>query len=420
MYQVLFTQAQMKQYRVPFFEKLHALLLRDGIEVKVAYSDPPEVDRAKGDNVDLPPDIGIKVPGYWLFGDQFFYQGLMLPALEADLVVAEQANKHLHEFILLLLRLLRVKRIAFWGLGRNTQPNHSWLSERLRPWIARRASWWFTYTKGTASWLVANGLAPEKITVMQNSTDTRTLTMQIARIPDERLEEVRRRLEIEAGSHVGIYCGILTADKGIALLLEAVQLVRKRIPNFHLLVLGGGPECTKVEVATQQASWIHYLGPKFGEEKALLLKISDCFLLPGRVGLAILDSFAAGLPLITTHVPFHGPEVEYLEDGVNGKMASNSVEAYAGSVVEVLSDVALLDHLKSGAHRSAERYSIEAMVENCRRGVLACVGASNRTATPVHGMWDTPPPSSERYGRQFGGIDRQHIPCQGSSHRRNQ
>lgn len=396
MIRVLFTHPQMKQYRVPFFKKLHAVLLQDGVEVRVAYSDAPKVDRAKGDNVDLPPEIGIKVPGYWLFGSRLFYQDVMLPVLEADLVVAEQANKDLHQFILLLLQLLRVKRMAFWGMGKNSQPNKSWLSELLRPWIARRANWWFTYTKGTANWLVANGVAHEKITVMQNSTDTRTLTAQIAMIPDERVEETRSRLEIEPGSRVGIYCGILTTDKGIELLLEAAQLVRKRIPHFHLLVLGGGPESVKVQQAARQSPWIHYLGPKFGEEKALMLKMSDCFLLPGRVGLAILDAFSAGLPLFTTKVSFHGPEVEYLEQGLNGRVTAHNLEAYAESVTEVLSDSALLEHLKVGARESAERYSIEAMVDKCRQGMLQVVKGNVVTSSQADSHASGMNPQEER------------------------
>src|SRR2546430_7127029 len=32
----------------------------------------------------------------------------------------------------------------------------------------------------------------------------------------------------------------------------------------------------------------------------------------GRVGLVILDAFAAGLPLVATDLTFHGPEFEYL------------------------------------------------------------------------------------------------------------
>ena len=60
-------------------------------------------------------------------------------------------------------------------------------------------------------------------------------------------------------------------------------------------------------------NWVHWVGPKFGREKTDLMAISDVFLLPGRVGLAILDAFA----VLTTRLDIHCPEIEYLEEDRN-------------------------------------------------------------------------------------------------------
>ena len=43
------------------------------------------------------------------------------------------------------------------------------------------------------------------------------------------------------------------------------------------------------------------------------MAISDVFLLPGKVGLAILDAFA----VLTTRLDIHCPEIEYLEEDRN-------------------------------------------------------------------------------------------------------
>ena len=100
-------------------------------------------------------------------------------------------------------------------------------------------------------------------------------------------------------------------------------------------------------------------------------------MLPGRVGLVILDSFAAGLPLITVQIPIHGPEVEYLQEGVNGFMVPRDVTTYADAVVRVLKDRGLLLRLRAGALKSADNYSIEAMVQNFRAGIVACLQPEN-------------------------------------------
>jgi hypothetical protein len=53
MRKVLVIRTQMKQYRAPLCERLHGLLHAAGIQLTVAYSDPPPVERGKGDNCEL-------------------------------------------------------------------------------------------------------------------------------------------------------------------------------------------------------------------------------------------------------------------------------------------------------------------------------------------------------------------------------
>jgi hypothetical protein len=76
--------------------------------------------------------------------------------------------------------------------------------------------------------------------------------------------------------------------------------------------MGNGPERAWLKQAIAGQPWIHYVGSKYGREGALFYKIANVFLLAGRAGLAVVDSFAAGLPLIATELPTHPPEVGYL------------------------------------------------------------------------------------------------------------
>ena len=85
--------------------------------------------------------------------------------------------------------------------------------------------------------------------------------------------------------------------------------------------------------------------------------------MPGLVALAVLDSFAYGLPLVTTAVTFHSPEIAYLRDGENGVIVQERSDprAYAKAVVRVFRDDELRDRLTMGARADANRYSIENM-----------------------------------------------------------
>jgi glycosyltransferase involved in cell wall biosynthesis len=138
-----------------------------------------------------------------------------------------------------------------------------------------------------------------------------------------------------------------------------------------LIIVGGGPEEGAVRSLVGGLDWVHLVGPQFGKSKAELLALSDVFLLPGRVGLAILDAFAAGLPMLSTRLPIHGPEMEYLEEGVNGLTSEPGVNEYADAVASVLVDPGRLRKLQKGATASSEKYSIEKMVDNFKLGILA-------------------------------------------------
>jgi glycosyltransferase involved in cell wall biosynthesis len=157
-------------------------------------------------------------------------------------------------------------------------------------------------------------------------------------------------------------------------LIEAAKQIHAQIPSFRLVVLGGGSEAALVEHAAQEG-WICFPGATFGAQKALWFRLAHFVLNPALVGLAILDAFCAGLPLIASSLPGHGPEIDYLEDNGNGLMAPNSPETYAATVVDLINDPEMRKRLSTGAMASADRYSMEQMVANFREGIHRCLNA---------------------------------------------
>ena len=107
--------------------------------------------------------------------------------------------------------------------------------------------------------------------------------------------------------------------------------------------------------------------------------MANIFLHPGAVGLGILDSFAAGLPFLTTTEALHGPEIAYLENGKNGLIISGNEAKFAEVGIELLNNKERVAHLRQGAEEAASRYTIENMVQNVTTGVLACLGLDVRS-----------------------------------------
>jgi glycosyltransferase involved in cell wall biosynthesis len=115
------------------------------------------------------------------------------------------------------------------------------------------------------------------------------------------------------------------------------------------------------------------MGPRFGQEKAELIAISDAFLMPGRVGLVVLDAFAGALPLLSTRLAIHGPELDYLVEDSNGLLCEPDAAAFADMTTSLLLDRNRLKRLQAGALAASSRYTIENMAENFRTGIHGCL-----------------------------------------------
>jgi len=93
--------------------------------------------------------------------------------------------------------------------------------------------------------------------------------------------------------------------------------------------------------------------------------------MPGAVGSVVLDAFALGVPMVTTDIPNHGPEIDYLVDGKNGVIVrpSDSAKAYAEAVVGLLADDIRYAEMKTAALAECKNYSAEKMALNFADGI---------------------------------------------------
>lgn len=240
--------------------------------------------------------------------------------------------------------------------------------------------WWFAYTAGTADYLIRHGVPQGKITNLQNSIGTTAFRQKLESTPESELATVHRKLGISENAKVRLFCSGVTRGRMAEFLVEPAVGIKGRAPEFELLVIGAGSEQIHFERAAADQSWFHYLGPRFGREKALYFGLSEVFLMPGVIGLTILDAFTAGPPVVTTDLPTHGPEIECLEPGHNGLVTPCDAGNYASGGVHVLNQPEALRRLQAGALSSAQQYSIGTMVEDLLCGVLQCLQMSPRPA----------------------------------------
>lgn len=371
MKKIAIVQRTITPYRRDFYIPFRERLLKRDISFLLLYGQPSRSDFLKNDSVDL--EWAVKVPSkiFEIGHSELYWQSILPYLKDVDLVIVEQASKLLVNYVLLLQNWLGIRKLAFWGHGKNFQETSANL---FGEWIKRQVSthihWWFAYTEMSMRVVREMGFPKERITLVQNAVDTHFLSQSLLELKPVQITKVREELNLYS-QNVGIYVGGLYPEKRIPFLLGALKLIRHQIPDFEMIFIGGGVDTNLVEQAAIQHPWIHFVGTKFDREKVPYYAISKLFLMPGQVGLGILDTFALETPLVTTDLPIHSPEIEYLQNGINGVMVENpnNFQIYANRIVELLRNPAEYNQLVENCRKSHEKYTIENMVENFANGV---------------------------------------------------
>jgi glycosyltransferase involved in cell wall biosynthesis len=338
----------MMHYRVDFHEQLRAKLKESGVDYNVVYSAADGDYTAKKDTVDL--GFGKKV--YKRKFGPLVFQMIPLSLLKSDLVIMVQGNRLFVNYLMIVVRRFFGNKWAFWGHGRNYQGNPNSLQEKWKKRFANRADWWFAYTNQVAMELTGGGFNSSKITSVQNTISSSKRLNTYTKVPNK-----------------CIYVGAMYLEKRIELLLESADLIKQQIPDFTLTLIGNGPDSKFIDA--RKSDYIEWLDVNFSDIKSKELGEASLFLLPGLVGLAAIDSFNSGTPIITCKDSKHSPEFSYLVNDFNSIILdeSNPLD-YARAVIEVLGNQRKLNDLSNGCRASADIYTMDAMVQNFHDGIL--------------------------------------------------
>jgi glycosyltransferase involved in cell wall biosynthesis len=137
---------------------------------------------------------------------------------------------------------------------------------------------------------------------------------------------------------VGVVARLRT-EKGYALLLDAMSIVIKALPDAVLVAIGDGPEKSALLNIAEELGIndnILWLGALESAEVFRYYKIMNVVAVPSvfeGFGLSAAEAMAVGRPVVATKV---GGLVEVIEDGITGYLVSPDKEMLAGKLIEIL------------------------------------------------------------------------------------
>jgi len=212
----------------------------------------------------------------------------------------------------------------------------------------RRAATVVAYNSRVRDFLIAQGAAPDRVSMQHNGIDTDWFSPAPA--PAASRSELRCRYGLPPERPVALFVGRLVPKKGARLVVEAAR------PAWTTVVVGEGPD-----VAHPTPEHVVMFGPADRAQLRDLYRLADVFVFPAvseMFTLVMQEAMASGLPIVTTDDPAYD---EYDVDRDLVSFVPREAAALTSAIDAVVSDTLRRSAMGEYSRRLAEeRFSWEA------------------------------------------------------------
>lgn len=273
-----------------------------------------------------------------LLGRSWIWQPVIWRAIRGDFDVAVIGDeiKFISNYVVAMIMLLRGRPIILWGFGfHGYTVAQTSLLKRLSAWLAEFAkrrmyqfvSGYLVYTEGGKKALQRLSKAPKRIRVLRNTIDVENEVRLSALISTEPIAGICRELGVRIESIKLVYFGRLIRAKCIDLLINYARRCANLNRCVDIIIFGQGSEEDELRRLAKGLSNVVFHA-HHDLKLARALRIGAAIVVPGYLGLAVTHGFAHGIPTLTRRGQLHSPEIEYLEDGINGLLLPEDPEAF--------------------------------------------------------------------------------------------
>lgn len=276
--------------------------------------------------------IMVKNIFFKLFGSLFYIQSPVVYKIfrqRPDVVILRGVNPQiismLYAFIMLKLFSWNTK-IYWWGHG--TTGHQGKIGVQLRKFFYKFSNGTLLQGKKGIDILTQIGIKKEKLHVIGNNMNNSSLGYR-----HSKLEE-----NISNGTIRLVFIGRLVQEKRVDLLLEAVKLLKNEGHKIHCSIIGEGSESDALIKQAQRLQIeqeIEFTGALYDEQLSPYFSKANITVIPDYSGLSIIHGLSYGLPFITSDdFAFHGPEIEVLDEQVNGTVyPKNDINALKNQIL---------------------------------------------------------------------------------------
>lgn len=259
---------------------------------------------------------------------------------------------------------------------------------RVQRWACGLADLVLVNAEAIRTWLLDQGLPARKLRVIHNGVDVGKFRLAIE---DHAL---RKELGIPQAAPLIVMIARLHPKKGTEYLLRAAPSILERFPDAHFVVVGEAylrdqndniwPDPSVRERLAARAAELgvsesmHFIGVR--QDVPEILSTATISILPSlSEGLSntLLESMAAGVPVVATHV---GGTPEAIRDGRDGLLIRpGNVGDIVTAIRAILEDPVLARQLSvQGQERAMRSFSFDAMTRKTENTYLELLESKHR------------------------------------------
>jgi glycosyltransferase involved in cell wall biosynthesis len=362
---VAIVQDRVPDYRIPFFEKLHKMGVRDGIRY-IVFSSSKVMSR-NHDGFDHQSIRAIRLGRKRSFFLHYDFRVFK----ECQVLVLEMAL-HNPTALIFALRNRRLKRkiLVFWGHGGYWTKKVTYFQKKVLWSLVKKADHSMIYTSEGAIRAIESGIFLEDISILRNSVDTRSIIESKKNLSSAEHTAWLKRYGLGT---LNFGCAIANfgIEKQLRFLFDALIQIRSQIANFEFIFFGEGPGLDAILSQCEKYPWIKFGGVANQETKAQIALTKAVILNPGRVGLIAVDSIAMGVPIVSRKLEFvHAPEFDYLSHPQTVIVSDDSVSDFTNCAVNLILNSELRDEMSQALVALQPRFSTEIMAINFHNGIL--------------------------------------------------
>ena len=349
---ILLISNHVYHYRINNYNYFKKKFKEEGYSFQVLATGKQEVDFSIDFRLDvLPPD--------------FFKYKKYIDSEKPDVIIFFM---HLKDKIIFpLMYYCKRRRIPtiYWNFGINTVNPDSFFKNHL-----------YYYLHNVSDGIIL--YSPNELKYIKNKNKKKTFigynTLNLTEInrTDIRDDRVLQKVYGVKERYIVLFVGRIIGLKNLDALLNCFRNDKE----IAVVVVGKGIRPHQQQIINEYQNF-YYLGEvKYDKhEIARIFKSCDFFCIPGNLGLAIIEAFFWGKPVITLN-GYNSPEIYYLKHGQNGFILNNENEMEE-TVRLALADKDLYNVLSENAQKTADT---DMHIDNMFNGFLQAVNHVQKNA----------------------------------------